>query len=98
MLALGAGCVRDPPHGHEGTGGSSQSGGTGGGLGLSDTGGATGTGGQGTLAAAEAIWAAAKPTCPIYRYQSRVSSVFGSYTITSYELANDRLIRSAPRT
>jgi hypothetical protein len=79
--------------GTTGTGGLSQSGGapgTGGG-----TGGADPSGLQAALTAAEATWAAAKPNCPIYVYQTRRSSVFGSCTISTYEIANDRLIRSA---
>jgi hypothetical protein len=85
--------------GAPGTGGLTQSGGAPGTGGMGQSGGAPGTGGadpaglQAMLTAAEATWAAAKPSCPIYRYQSMVSSVFNSCSLTTYEIANDHLIR-----
>ncbi len=92
MLGIAVGCASKGDS-LGGAGGSSQSGGAPGTGGLSQSGGAPGTGGQGVLTSAEAIWAAAKPTCPIYKYQSRVSSVFNSCAISTYEIANDQLIR-----
>lgn len=78
-----------------GSGGTGQTGGTGG---AAQTGGAAGTvahdGGAAAayanqLATARAAWAAAKPTCPDYRYQSRRRSVFGYCATTTVEIAED---------
>lgn len=44
------------------------------------------------LAAAQAAWAAAKPSCPVYRYETRVTSVFGFCTTTTIAIANDLAI------
>jgi hypothetical protein len=48
---------------------------------------------QAILAGAAAEWAAAKPSCPAYRYQSQRSSVFGFCSTTTIEIANDQAIR-----
>jgi hypothetical protein len=107
MAVLGVGCAsKNDSLG--GTGGNGTGGGGTGGLSCGQTdscGGTVGTGGgtgggssgdlQAQLTAAEETWAATKPNCPIYVYQTQRSSVFGSCTITTNEIANDRLIRSS---
>jgi hypothetical protein len=47
----------------------------------------------GMLSAAEATWAAAKPSCPDYQYVSHQSSVFGTCSNTTVEIANDQPTR-----
>lgn len=92
MVAAGVGCGSKGGTGGGGTGGG-QSGGA------PATGGMTGTGGadpsnlQAMLTAAEATWAVAKPSCPDYVYESHQSSVFGSCSNTTIEIANDQPIR-----
>ena len=49
-------------------------------------------GAAGELLAAEAAWAAAKPDCSSYHYQVLASSVFGSCSTTTIEIANDEPI------
>jgi hypothetical protein len=75
--------------GRSGAGGGGQTGGVGGAVAF-DAGADAGYANQ--LAAAQAAWAAAKPSCPIYRYQSRRTSVFGFCATTTIEIANDEAI------
>jgi hypothetical protein len=107
MVVVGVGCAsKNDSLG--GTGGNGTGGGGTGGLSCGQTdscGGTVGTGGgtgggssgdlQAQLTAAEETWAATKPNCPIYVYQTQRSSVFGSCSTTTNEIANDQLIRSS---
>lgn len=100
MIAVGAGCAsKGDSLGGTGGSGAGGSGGTIQSGGATGTGGTTGTGGadpaslQAMLTAAESTWAAAKPSCPDYVYRSDQSSVFGSCSKTTIEIANDQPIR-----
>ncbi len=97
---VGIGCGSSKLGGDDGTGGS---GGAGGSSPVGATGGTNSTGGgapdgggdtvsRDELAAAQAAWAAAKPNCRSYRYQSRQTSVFGFCETTTVEIANDQPI------
>jgi hypothetical protein len=101
LLASGAACASKNDSGGGGTGGTSQSGGAPGTGGLSQSGGAPGTGGgsagdggvdyQAMLTAAMATWAAAKPGCPAYRYQTQHSTQGFSYCgTTTIQIVNDQ--------
>ncbi len=53
----------------------------------------TGNGGYaGELETAKATWAGAKPNCPSYHYEALSSSVFGSCSKTTVEIADDQPI------
>ncbi|HVV48961.1 MAG TPA: hypothetical protein VHO06_04825 [Polyangia bacterium] len=55
---------------------------------------ATDAGVAGELRAAEAAWAAAKPSCSTYHYQSTTqSAAFDSCATTTIEIANDQPVR-----
>ena len=45
------------------------------------------------LQMAEATWAAAKPGCSDYHYQAHLSSLFGSCSTTTIEIANDQPVQ-----
>ena len=48
---------------------------------------------QETLLRAKATWAAAKPSCPNYHYESLTSSVFGFCSKTTIEIASDQPVQ-----
>jgi hypothetical protein len=100
MLGAAVGCAsKGDSLGGTGSGGTSQSGGGPGTGGLSQSGGAPGTGGSVVdagnvppeLAAAEATWAASKPSCSAYSYQVQSSNDNACQTTTVY-IQNDQPI------
>jgi hypothetical protein len=48
---------------------------------------------QAELSAAAALWASSKQTCPVYTYARGFRSVFGSYSTTIIDVANDVVTR-----